>query len=529
MPQAGAPSGPRLQPDRAARPSRGVLRGAGPAGRQHREVRGGDPPPSAHGSARGGGGLHPGAEGLQRHAAQAQPHPVGEPVRVGAAPAGLRGERAGRRGAVARAGHLPLVRGAGDRAGRHHRDGLHAPPLRGADGEPARLSRADAEEPGAAGRRGELTAHLAGVGAQGDGPAGGLRHRPAQRDEDVRGGGGLPHGASRGRGLVEGDDARRDPRLLLHGLPHAARGRHLPPGVRPRRVGAWRGRPGLQVVGGAQVLLDARVDIAGLQPQGVSGEALVGREVLHGQLHAHFVGDRRGRALAREPPLADEPLADVFLVEHLLVLALGEAGLVLLGDPVPAGVRGVHLVDDVELVAHLSELVLGVHEDEPPLAGLTLALGEQPQGGLGEPGPVARAGQPPGEDLRLGDGRVMLPILGLGGRGDEGHGKALVLAEPRGEGQAVGRVRSFLVVAPQAAGEVAAHHHLEGEGLARARHGDVGVRHIQHVVGDDVPGPLEPERGQPVEHLSLEGMVVSTWSNADSRSVVTSVSRSSFR
>ena len=46
-------------------------------------------------------------------------------------------------------------------------------------------------------------AHPARARAQGHGPPGGLRHRPAQRDADVRGGRRLPHRAVSGRELAK--------------------------------------------------------------------------------------------------------------------------------------------------------------------------------------------------------------------------------------------------------------------------------------------------------------------------------------
>ena len=151
-----------------------------------------------------GGALHRGAEGQLGDAAQAQPHPLARTS------PGWRGCCAATRCRAME--DVPLW---------HERDishssvervigpdatvvaGLHAPPLRGADGEPARLPGADAEEPGRC-SAGVVNspAHPARARAQGHGPAGRLRHRPAQRDEDVRGGRRLPGRAARGRGAA---------------------------------------------------------------------------------------------------------------------------------------------------------------------------------------------------------------------------------------------------------------------------------------------------------------------------------------
>ena len=64
---------------------------------------------------------------------------------------------------------------------------------------------------------------------------------------------------------------------------------------------------------------------------------------------------------------------------------------------------------------------------------------------------------------------------------------------------------TLLHIPPQAAGEVAPDDDFNGEGLGGPGHGDVGVRDVQDVVFDEVARLLEPEPGQPVEHLPFEG------------------------
>jgi hypothetical protein len=65
-------------------------------------------------------------------------------------------------------------------------------------------------------------------------------------------------------------------------------------------------------------------------------------------------------------------------------------------------------------------------------------------------------------------------------------------------------VATLLHVAPQAAGQIAAHHHLHRERRGGAGDGDVGVGDVEDVVLHHLLGPLEPEAGQPVEDLALE-------------------------
>src|SRR5207247_235357 len=72
-----------LQPSGPARPARGVSHGLGVAGEQHREVRDRGPASAADGGAGGRGTVHAWPKGLLRHAAQAQPDRLGEPLRLG--------------------------------------------------------------------------------------------------------------------------------------------------------------------------------------------------------------------------------------------------------------------------------------------------------------------------------------------------------------------------------------------------------------------------------------------------------------
>src|SRR5438094_610914 len=128
--------------------------------------------------------------------------------------------------------------------------------------------------------------------------------------------------------------------------------------------------PFLQILAGAQGLLDARAGIADHQFRRLSGERLRQVYVPAGELYPHLVGDLRQRALALVVALADQPLPEELLVEHLLVLAAAESLFAAVGDPVAAGVRGVDLVDDPQLALGVdAELVLGVHQDQARRGG----------------------------------------------------------------------------------------------------------------------------------------------------------------
>ena len=87
------------------------------------------------------------AEGLVRDAAQAEPDRRRAPLRAGARRARGRARRARERGALARARHLALERGAGRPAGRVPRARLHARPFRLARRRARRGRGADAAQP----------------------------------------------------------------------------------------------------------------------------------------------------------------------------------------------------------------------------------------------------------------------------------------------------------------------------------------------------------------------------------------------
>ncbi|CAA9279207.1 MAG: Adenylosuccinate lyase @ SAICAR lyase, partial [uncultured Acetobacteraceae bacterium] len=187
----------------------------------------GAPPPALRG-ARSGGVLPPGAEGQQRHAPQAQPGAEREPDRPRALGALARRAGAGERRALARARHQPLLRGTGDRPGRHDRARLRPGALDRHGGALGGLPGAHAGEPGRARRRGAQPEGAAGADSSGHEPRGRLRRRPVRRHDDVASAGnpgrsGLP------RRVAGGPRRARAPR------PGRARSRHGPASrLRPR-------------------------------------------------------------------------------------------------------------------------------------------------------------------------------------------------------------------------------------------------------------------------------------------------------
>src|SRR5438128_2365047 len=178
--------------DRAARPARRVSHRAGPGGQQHREVRHRNPPPAADGGAGSGGTLHAGTKGLLRHATQAQPDRLGEPLRLGSAGPCQQPGRPGEYCPLARTRHQPLVGRAGDHPRQHDPRGLHAGAVHGPHGRPCGVSRPDAAESRADRRRHLLPAPDAGAGAAGRPARAGLRGRPATGDGSLAGADAVP-------------------------------------------------------------------------------------------------------------------------------------------------------------------------------------------------------------------------------------------------------------------------------------------------------------------------------------------------
>ena len=112
------------------------------------------------------------------------------------------------------------------------------------------------------------------------------------------------------------------------------------------------------------------------------------------------------------------------------------------------------------------------------------------------------------EDLRARHGLVVEALLGLRRRRQDRLGQALVLLHAVGQIVAAERAAALRVVRPDRrrrdARQVRAHHELDRQRLALARHSDRRIGHVDDVVRRDVGGRLEPERGHLVQNLALE-------------------------
>ena len=89
--------------------------------------------------------------------------------------------------------------------------------------------------------------------------------------------------------------------------------------------------------------------------------------------------------------------------------------------------------------------------------------------------------------------------------GDDRLGEALVFTHPFGELHAAKLAGAGGILAPGAAGEVAADNHLHGKSLAAVAYGDHRVGSGEAPVGHDVGGSFKKLRSYLVEHLTLEG------------------------
>ena len=168
------------------------------------------------------------------------------------------------------------------------------------------------------------------------------------------------------------------------------------------------------------------------------------------------------------------------------------------------------LIDHDEAVLFVeAQLVLRVHQHQAPALGPATSLGEKsPRQGRGLvvevrfDGSVFDQRLPRGEFVVLADG-------GLRGGGEQRLGKRFVLAQALGERVATVDALSPFVGGPDRRGararEMGSVHEFDRQGPALPHQRHVGVRGFDQVVGCEIPGLLEPETGDLIQHLSLEG------------------------
>ena len=149
-------------------------------------------------------------------------------------------------------------------------------------------------------------------------------------------------------------------------------------------------------------------------------------------------------------------------------------------------------------------LILGVNQDKAFLSGNLGATLEELQGVTLQLVVVFLADEARADNLLAADVLVMA-FVGLSGGGDDGRGELLVLDHALGQLDAAEGAGAGLILAPGAAGEVAANNHLHAEPFALESHGDHGIGSGELPVGQDVGGGVEELGGNLVEHLTLVG------------------------
>ena len=161
-------------------------------------------------------------------------------------------------------------------------------------------------------------------------------------------------------------------------------------------------------------------------------------------------------------------------------------------------------VDEDNLAVEQAELIFGVHEDEAALACHLGAAFEEFQCIILHLSEHILRDYSLRHDFLVRD-VLVVTLVGLGGRGEDGVGELFVFTETLGELDAADGARSGGIVAPCAAGQIAAHNHLYLKGFALKAHGDHGVWDGEFPVGDDVGGSVQEVCCHLVEHLPFGG------------------------
>ena len=213
-----------------------------------------------------------------------------------------------------------------------------------------------------------------------------------------------------------------------------------------------------------------------------------------------------------------EPVADELLVEGRLTVA----GLVTFGGPETAAVGSQHLVaqNDIALFVE-AELELGVGDDDAAGPCVLSALFIEGDGAVAELLGIllSLSGELLFQNLYAlleADVLVMIADLGLGAGSVDGLRELIAFPEAFGELDAADGAVLFVAL-PAAAGDVAADDALDGKHVELFAHHAVAVKavlteklgHIgdiraDHVVGQDIPGVIEPESG----HLGQDGALL---------------------
>src|SRR5262249_54186826 len=140
------------------------------------------------------------------------------------------------------------------------------------------------------------------------------------------------------------------------------------------------------------------------------------------------------------------PAADEVLVQRVRGRARRKALGISRGEPVAAAVGRVHLIGGQDRSLRVeAEFVLGVDQDEPLPRRHFPAAGEQRERLIGNFAPLLLGEQLARDDLPGAERRIVLPLLRLGGGGDDGARKFLVVAQAVLEALPVHLARALFV------------------------------------------------------------------------------------
>ena len=165
--------------------------------------------------------------------------------------------------------------------------------------------------------------------------------------------------------------------------------------------------------------------------------------------------------------------------------SLGEAFFEAFCIEVARAIGGVNLVYEVDLTILFTKLVLSVYEDESHLFCNLATTSKEILCVLLKEGVVLFAYKSRAYNL-LPRYVFIVPLIRLGGRGDNGVLEALILAKSLSKGDAADRARTLLISAPCATCNVAADYHFYFEGLALVPDGNHGVGGCYLPIGHDV-------------------------------------------
>ena len=199
-----------------------------------------------------------------------------------------------------------------------------------------------------------------------------------------------------------------------------------------------------------------------------------------------------------------QPFAHKFFRKLLLRFAFLETFGVTLGIEIATGVGSVDFVHEINLTVVLSELVLGVYEDQTALGGHLGAAFEESERVFLQNLVFFGRGQAAFEDLCLRDVGVMFTDFGFRGGRYDGSGELFVLAHTVGKRNAADFASTCLISAPSAAAKITAHDHLDGKTFAGDADSDHRIGRGLLPIRANVRRGVEKLRCNLIQHLAFE-------------------------